>query len=452
MGKEIAKDGREFLMVALLDDVIPSVEEIMFLGEQLAEYMPLAEDHNAFHNSSARFRWLFGGNQSGKSHTNMADCALYTMGVHPTRPLPKKSLVWVCIESWEQIRDIIWNDKLSEMLPSHAVSNIIYGQDRVPKKLYMKNGCTIEFKAFNQGRELFQGRPVNAIYCDEQCCHDFQGIFQEIQARLLVKDGTLSWSMTPIIPQPFLEERIDDLPQTDEVFFANLNDNRKSVGGYIADERVDEMIEDWAEEVQATRIEGRFASFYGAVYKTFVRRRNVIEPFTIPPSWPRYRGFDFGFTNPFVCLWVAESPDGEYYVYREYYKAKTGIRSHIANVLRRSHGERFVRSFADPEDAEARRDLRDHGIPNFGARKDVAAGIEMVQSLIKPRPNGKPRLFIFKTCKNTIREISGYHYPDGTSRNNPKDHPAGVNDHTCDALRYIIFTLLRKGRRGKIAA
>ncbi len=424
---------------------------IKWLGEVLSLYKPIDDVQRGFHTSQANIRWFFGGNQSGKTHTNMMDLTLLALNVHPTRRTPR-GLHWVAIESWEQVRDILWEENLKIFLPSHHIANITYGQDKVPRKIFLKNGHVIEFKAFNQGRELFQGRAINSCHCDEQCHHDFQGIFQEIQARLMTKDGFLSWSMTPVIPQPFLEERIEELYATDDVFHANLNANRKSKGGYVIDKRVDEMIDEWPEEVQATRIEGRFASFYGAVYKTFSRQVHVINPFPMPKRWTKYRCFDFGFTNPFVCLWLARDGDNNWYVYREYYKAKTGISEHIANIKRLSGKETYLDSWADPENAEDRAELSKAGIHNRAARKDVAKGIEMVQSKLKVKANGKPSLFVFRSCRNTCREFATYHYPQGTNTKNPKDIPVQKNDHTIDALRYGIYSVEKPVKKGHVYA
>jgi len=425
--------------------------EIKWMGEVLALYEPLDDTQRYFHKSQANIRFFFGGNQSGKTFTNMIDLAQLALDVHPFRSAPR-GLHWACIESWEQVRDILWEGNLIKFIPQHHIFNISYGQDKVPRKILLKNGHTIEFKAFNQGRELFQGRAIDSCHCDEQCHHDFQGIFNEIQARLMAKSGFLSWSMTPIIPQPYLEERIEESLDTDEIFHADLNSNRISKGGYIPDKRIDDMINEWPEEVQATRIRGYFASFYGAVYKRFNRSTHVIKPFKIPEDWTKYRGFDFGFTNPFVCLWLAKDKDENWYVYREYYRAKTCISEHITNVKQLSKNENYNVSWADPENAENRTDMRKAGIVTKVARKDVAKGIEAVQTKLKVKQNGKPSLFIFSTCRNTCREIAGYRYPSGTSSKNPKDTPLQKNDHTVDALRYVVYSVEQPSKKGSVHA
>lgn len=428
-------------------------EQIQRMGKEVYLYKPLGDEQSAFHTSSANVKWIFGGNQSSKTYSNMMDLALLILDLHPMHNTPQ-GVHWACIESWEQVRDILWEDNLKKFLPSHLIPDggIEYGMHKIPKRIFFTNGHQLEFKAFNQGREQFQGRGIDSIHCDEQCHHDFQGILDEMLMRILAKEGFLSWGMTPIKPQPELEERIEDLPDTEDVFYINLNDNRISKGGYIPDKRIDDMIDKWPEETQATRIAGKFASFFGAVFKTYSRQTHVIQPFRIPREWRRYRAFDFGFTNPFVCLWLAQDKDDNWYVYREYFQAQTGIQEHIHNVKLRSKGEAYMENIADPEDAAARSEMRKAGIRTRSARKDIDRGIEFVQSKFKVKGDGKPSLFIFKTCRNTCREIPSYHYAKGTNTKNPADIPVQKDDHTIDALRYGLYTIGGKFKKGRVIA
>jgi len=428
-----------------------TLDELKSAGKALVTYTPLGPMQKAFHKSLAAIKWLIGGNQSSKTYTNMMDLALLALDYHPARFRPR-GVHWCAIESWEQVRDILWEGNLKDFIPAHSIYDIDYGMQRVPKRVFLKNGHRIEFKAFNQGRELFQGRKVDSIHCDEQCHHDFVGILEEMQARLLAKEGYLSWGMTPIVPQPELEERIEDLPEDDETFQINLNDNRISKGGYIPDKRIDQMINEWPVETQATRIAGEFASFYGAVYKTYSRRVHVIPPFRIPKEWRKWRSVDFGFTNPFCCLWLAKDPDENWYVYREYYRAQTGIDEHIRMIKVLSRGEKYVDNWADPENAGDRAAMRRAGIRTRAAKKDIARGVELVQSKLKIKGDGRPSLFILRTCPNTAREMASYRYPKGTNLKNPKDIPVQVKDHAIDALRYGLNSVDGKQKKGRVYA
>jgi len=198
------------------------------------------------------------------------------------------------------------------------------------------------------------------------------------------------------------------------------------------------MINEWPEEVQTTRVEGKFASFYGVVYKTFSRQVHVIEPFAIPDDWERWRSIDWGFNNPFVCMWIARDRDNRFYVYNEHYRPQMTLGQQAEAVKRISGDERYLCTYAD-HDAQDRAEFAKLGIQTRGARKEIRGGIEAVQRCLKIQGDGKPRLFFFNTCRHAIREHSAYHYPEGTDLRDPKDEPVKKDDHTCDAVRYLIY-------------
>ncbi len=429
--------------MATLNRIPLSNDNIRYVGKSILRYRPLPA-MRAFHASQAKNRWVCGGNRSGKSEGNIGyDLCAFALGVHSYRQTPNKATIWAGANTWPLVGKLLWNEKIKLYLPMSQIRLPIVWhnkQDQIPAEIRLVNGNVIEFKAYEQGRKAFEGRAIDAFYGDEQIGTDSFGIWTEIQARLMDKNGFSAQSMTPIIPQIWLEERIEALPETDEVFYADLNDNRKSRGGYIDDKEIDELIAQWPAEIQETRIKGRFAAFFGAVYKTFNRTVHVIKPFKIPADWPRYRAIDFGFNNPFACLWVARDPDRRWYVYAEHYQARETLAYHAERIKQISGSEKYRATWADHDSQDAH-ELKNLGIPTQPAKKDVHLGIEAVQAALKVQADGKPRLFIFSTCKNTAGEIPGYKWAEGTETKDAKDEPLKINDHTCDCLRYIIYAV-----------
>ena len=416
------------------------IQAVQTLGREISVYRDLPAP-KSFHESKAKYRFLSGGNRSGKSEANIGyDLSTYALGVHPFRPTPKNAIIWAAADTWPLVGKLLWQEKLSLYFPAHQIASITWHnrQEQIPKELVTIDGVTIEFKAFEQGRTAFEGRNIDAIYADEQCKNDSYSIWLELQARLEKPESFLAWSMTPIRPQAWLEDKFSTLPPGYEVFYANLNDNRISRGGHVADSVIDALINEWPEEVQATRIKGRFASFVGAVYKTFSKDTHVVKRFRIPPQWERYRVIDFGFNNPFVCLWMARDGDNNWYVYNEHYKRQETLRYHADAIDRISGADEYIMTYAD-HDAQDRAELWQYGIYTSPAKKDVRNGIEAVQRALKVQGNGRPRLQIMDNCPRSIREMAAYHYPDGTDAKDPKDEPVKKDDHTVDAIRYGIY-------------
>ena len=418
-----------------------SNDQIRYAGKKILLYRPLPA-LSEFHRSQAKDRWVFGGNRSGKSEGNIGfDLCSFALGLHPYRSTPPNATIWAAANTWDLVGKLLWDEKIKGYLPMAQIETIVWHnkQANIPKELRLVNGNRIEFKAYDQGRKAFEGRAIDAFYGDEQCKSDSEGIWQEIQARLLDRNGFSAQSMTPILFQPWLEERIKALPATDAVFYADLNDNRRSRGGYVDDFEIDQMIGQWPEEVQETRIRGHFAAFLGAVYKLFNRDVHTVKPFEIPADWDRYRAIDWGFNNPFVCLWLAQDPDRRWYVYAEHYQARDSLAHHAERIKQISGRERYRVTWAD-HDAQDRYEFENLGIKTTAAKKDIHLGIEAVQAALKTQGDGRPRLFIFKSCPNSIREITGYRWGEGTESKDARDDPLKVNDHTCDALRYAIFS------------
>ncbi len=416
--------------------------QISMIGRKILSYRPLPEARK-FHASPAKYRWFFGGNRSGKSEANIGyDLCSYALGVHPYRATPAGAVVWAIAPTWEMVGKILWQEKIKAYLPMRRLRAVVWhnkGAD-IPKELLLDNGNRIELKAFEQGRVAFQGRAVDAIYCDEQCEHDSAAILDELVMRLADRDGFLAWSATPLIAQDWMEARQRDPGPQDAVFHADLGDNRVSRGGYIADAQIDALIAAWPEEVQATRIRGYFAAFLGAVYKSF-RRDIHVRDVTLPPDAEHYQAVDLGYNNPFVCLAAGRyGPDRRWHVYGEYYQAREFLAVHAAKIKALTGSRRIVARWAD-HDAQDVAELRSLGIETLPAKKDVRLGIELVQSKLKIQPDGRPQLTIAPACVHTIREMIAYRWREGTDTRDPRDEPEKQNDHCPDALRYLLYSV-----------
>ena len=150
---------------------------------------------------------------------------------------------------------------------------------------------------------------------------------------------------------------------------------------------------------------GIWAAAEGTVYEdSWNRALNIVDRFPVPAEWPRYLAIDFGFTNPFVCLWAAQDPDGRLYIYRQIYKTKTLVEDHAKEIKRvsrwgQSGGDPLPRIVICDHDAEDRATLERHlGLLTMPAHKNVSAGIQAVASRFKCAGDGKPRVMIMRDC------------------------------------------------------
>lgn len=212
---------------------------------------------------------------------------------------------------------------------------------------------------------------------------------------------------------------------------------------------------------------GRWSAADGLVYDEWDPAVHHIDRFDVPPSWRRFWSIDFGFTNPFVCQWWAEDPDGRLYLYREVYMTQKTVDQHAAVIAKqvmskpekRSNGP-WVGQWKEPKpeaiicdhDAEGRAVLeRELGMSTRNADKRVIEGIQAVQRRLRPAGDGRPRLFIMRDslvevdtllaeakfpCQ-TYEEITGYVWAqDGPER--LKEAPKKQDDHGADSMRYLV--------------
>jgi hypothetical protein len=188
-----------------------------------------------------------------------------------------------------------------------------------------------------------------------------------------------------------------------------------------------------------------------------------VRPVDYDPNLPLYRSLDFGFANPFVCLWIqlvpseVEGVNGVVRVIDEYVRSRATIDVHATELKTRTPGgeSRVTATFCDPAGAGANdvtgtsavRELRSLGINVRYRRSGIAEGIESIRRAIHAG-DGKSRLVISPRCARLIEALTCYHYPDSPPAGDShkgccaelpfKD---GVYDHPIDALRYFFINV-----------
>lgn len=194
--------------------------------------------------------------------------------------------------------------------------------------------------------------------------------------------------------------------------------------------------------VQRRRLlKGEWCENEGAVYDDFDEDLHVIDHMPAGwQSWRKARGIDFGFQNPFVCLRGAIDHDGRLYVYRERYASQLIVSDHARGIKAEDAGESFLWTAAD-HDAEDRATLHASGIMTRAARKEIGRGIDAVKARLRRQKDGRPRLFVHRSCANTITEFAEYSWPPGSEGKQPKEVPQDSNNHAMDALRYMVMEL-----------
>lgn len=201
---------------------------------------------------------------------------------------------------------------------------------------------------------------------------------------------------------------------------------------------------------------GEWVAAEGQVYEQWDSAVHLIDRFEVPADWARYWAIDFGFTNPFVCQFWAEDPDGKLYLYREIYKTQRTVDEHAKMILELTKDEpRPQRVIAD-HDAEGRATWsKETGLPSSPAKKDVVEGIQAVQRRLRDRRLFVMRDSVYERDADLVDlgrpigfadEILSYIWAHkGVTDPKIQEEPVKADDHSMDAGRYLVMDRERQG-------
>ena len=191
---------------------------------------------------------------------------------------------------------------------------------------------------------------------------------------------------------------------------------------------------------------GDWNIFEGQYFTEFDPMRHVIAPFEIPVSWRKYRTIDYGLDR-LACLWIAISPDGNAYVYREFCKSNLTISSAAAEILARTpQNEEIYATLAPPDlwnrSQESGRSkailFSEYGLNFTKTGNDRECGWLAVKEMLLGG-EGRMSIYFFSTCQEIIRCLPALL----VDRLRPTDCATEPHDitHAPDALRgFALFS------------
>jgi phage terminase large subunit len=218
------------------------------------------------------------------------------------------------------------------------------------------------------------------------------------------------------------------------------------------------------QDEQDVRLKGKSRKSEGLVFPEF-SKQHVVEPFKIPNDWTRFMALDPGYRT-FAVLWAAVDPGDKIYIYHELYLHAKHY-SEVANAIFAANGYKFVEdlkkfvwdegksvametTWIDPStfghfdsgELKTGNLLANYGLHCVPAQNDVEAGIQVVRRALMPDLDEVPRLRIFRSCENLLKEMRNYRRHKetrDTGRNQRTEAPIKRNDHTLDCLRYLFL-------------
>ena len=356
---------------------------------------------------------------------------------------------WV-VSLTRQVQRDVAQEKILKYLPKQWIVQIVMaeGGSSAPEYgvidfIIVKNKfggvSKIGFRNCEQGRERFAGVGLDFIWFDEEPPED---IYDECLLRLLDRGGVHFATMTPLKGRSWVFDRIylaaDANPEVD-LFSMSWADNP-----YLNRAEIETMEKNLPPGVLESRKFGRFADSSGLVFGEFTDE-NITDPFPVSEMRDKYISIDTGWTDPTAILWVCRDIMSNLYVVADYEVRRTTVEMHSSEIMRRtaelgwelSEVKILMDSAANQHTAgspvSVAEQYRRNGIAaDTNVNKNIFEGVMAVKAAFCSANGRERKLFVFKNCVNLLRELRGCFWGDN-------DRPRGGDDHTLDALRYLIM-------------
>ena len=339
---------------------------------------------------------------------------------------------------------------------------------------YFINGSTIKlghFQSYGQAADEYQGQEFDWIFMDEAtqfteqefrllggCLRGVNSIPKKF--RLTMNPGGVGhrWVKRLFIDRQFKTDcanpEENENPDDYEFIQALVTDNTalmKSNGGkqYLA------MLSSLPENIRNAHRYGDWDALGGNYFPEFQTATHVCEPFAIPPSWARYRAFDYGL-DALAVLWFAIAPNGRVYMYRELKKSGLIVSDAAQEILSNTGvNEKIVTTYA-PDDIWSRQKdtgktmaevFLSNGVAIVKASRSRVQGWLQVKEFLAPMGDGKPKLMVFNTCQNFIDDIQAIQASD----KDPNDCAVEPHDitHLLDSCRYFCISRTMAAKSGE---
>jgi hypothetical protein len=380
----------------------------------------------------------------------------YAMLVDPLRYAHKKAhRALILRRSMPELREMI--DKSRELYPQAFPG----AKFREVEKLWnFPSGAKIEFGFLERDADVYryQGQAYSWIGFDEITHLPTEFSWNYLASRLRTTDPEIQTYLRCTanpggVGAPWVKRRYVDPYEHNKSFEGTDGLTRKFIPAkladnpYLAEDGVYEQMLMSLPPIQRRQLlEGNWDVSEGAAFVEFDPNVHVITPFQIPLPWERVKGIDYGYASESCCLWgTIDMNDGTLIIYRELYrKSLTG--EELASIISNMElDDPFSVSGVLDTAAWAKtgttgptvgESLLRAGHKLRRADKNRVQGKIQIHEYLKIKENGRPKLQIFNSCPNLIRELQSI----PLSKTNPEDVDTNASDHAYDALRYMIMS------------
>ena len=353
----------------------------------------------------------------------------------------------ILCQDWEKAaRDTIV-PKLKEWLKGETYETKKNSVGVEHEFIFPKTKSKFSILTYKEETKAHEGWTGDWVHCDEPPPRDK---YIANRRGLVARNGTMTMAMTAI-SEPWILDEIVENPDRSTGIVADIPIEANT---HLTAEAIRIFESSLSEDEKVARTRGGWLQLTGRIWKCFNQQIHVIEPFPIPPDWPVQFQIDFHLINPHAISFVACDKYNRFFVCNEVWDnisseqlADEIIKLKTANTWRMNYGEvdalskgdtSYIRNrFGTAEDSYTiiERKLRKYGIRLGVGSKDEKSYIKAVETRLKG-VNGVVTLYIFNTCRETIKQVQRWAYDDNGRPKDDGHFPECIGRFTQTGLKY----------------
>ena len=397
-----------------LESVVPSVQEVIKNSKVI--FHPNEGPQTEFLAADEKDVLYGGAAGGGKSYAMIVDPLRYAH-----RPAHRALILR---RSMPELREMI--DKSRELYPQAFPG----AKFREVEKLWnFPSGAKVEFGFLERDADVYryQGQAYSWIGFDEITHLPTEFSWNYLASRLRTTDPEIKTYLRCTanpggVGSHWVKNRYIQPNDSNKSFLGNDGLTRKFIPAKLADNPYlardgiyEQMLKSLPPIQRRQLLEGNWDVAEGAAFVEFDPTVHVIPPFVLPVHWERLKGIDYGYASESCCLWgILDINDNTLIIYRELYrKGLTGqeLGAIITDMEIEDpfsvNGVLDTAAWANtgttgPTVGE---ELLKAGHKLRRADKNRVQGKIQIHEYLKVRENGRPKLQIFNTCPNLIREL-----------------------------------------------
>lgn len=422
-------------------------------------YIPNAIQYRA-HQSRARTILLCGSNRFGKSTFGVLELCFHLTKRYPEW-FPKERRfngpikAVISVDSFDKIANVI-EPKIKQFLPQSYYK--IRRKAGYMHRLDCQDGSFVVVLTLEMDDSAYESADWDFVWEDEpQDQRKREGLVRG----LVDRRGYEVISFTPLTEAWMKDELIDKADgRRIEAFFATMRDNKFDIAGnpILSEEAIKEFEEALPEEIREIRVEGKFFTLRGRVYREY-SDAHVLD-FEYPYPEPVTCVLDPHDRKPHHVIWAYVDRNDDVFVdYELVVRCELDDLARKIKSVEKARGYKMRKRIIDPNfglkpakpgaNWSVKDELTKHGCGFYPANDDVELGHMIVRDYLhydrtkEMTAVNKPKVFFSRSrVPLTIRSMRNYQYDEwsGITKNkrDPKEETREKDSDGADTVRYLL--------------